>query len=132
VRESSSEEFLHTDLAPSFGTLTKDSIKDLDEQLKIMIAGTMKTLAKVQDKTWKNVLGAMSQNELLQPDGEEIARADKLIKESSNDFKFDGGSDASIVREVGPHLSPYPPSPPFNTPLLLTGPNMVHQPHRRR
>lgn len=69
-----------------------------------MIAGTMKALAKVQDKSWKNVLAAMSQNELLQPDGEEIARADKLIKESSSDFKFDGSSDAAIVREAGPSV----------------------------
>jgi len=100
VNDDKAQNFLHTDLAPSFGTLTKDSIKELDEKLKIMIAVTMKELAKVQDKTWQNVLAAMSQNELLQPDGDEIARSDQIVKNSSNDFKFDGSPESGIVREV--------------------------------
>ncbi|KAH7113915.1 hypothetical protein B0J13DRAFT_573941 [Dactylonectria estremocensis] len=57
----------------------------MDDKLKIMIAGTMKTLAKQTDKSWERA---------------EVARADKLIKESSSDFKFDGSSDAGIVRET--------------------------------
>ena len=79
----------------------------MDDQLKIMIAGTMKALGKQTDKSWNAVLSTMMQNELLEADGAEIARADKLIKENSNDFKFDGSPDASIVREVGlPSINP--------------------------
>ena len=72
----------------------------MDDELKIMIAGTLKVLGKQTDKSWKSVLSTMMQNELLEPDGEEIARADKLIKESSSDFKTDGSPDEAIVREV--------------------------------
>ncbi|KAK4201164.1 hypothetical protein QBC40DRAFT_253336 [Triangularia verruculosa] len=99
VTDTKSEDFLHTDLAPSFGKL-KESLAKMDDELKIMIAGTMKILAKQSDKSWNAVLSTMMQNELLQPDGDEVARADKLIKASSSDFKFDGSPDASIVREV--------------------------------
>jgi hypothetical protein len=74
----------------------------MDDELKIMIAGTMKILSKQQDKSWNAVLSTMMQNEFLQPDETgEVARADKLIKDNSSDFKFDGSPDANIVREVG-------------------------------
>lgn len=104
VRDEKSEDFLQTRLAPSFGKLNKDSLQEMDDKLKIMIAGTMKTLAKQTDKSWGAVLSTMMQNELLEPDSAEVARADKLIKESSSDFKFDGSSDAGIVREVWPMM----------------------------
>jgi len=100
VRDDSSQDYLHMELAPSYGTLTKDSIKELDEKLKVMIAGTMKELAKLQDKGWDNVKATMMQNELIQLEGDEIARTDKLIKNSSHDFKVDGSADSGIVREV--------------------------------
>ncbi|BBN18732.1 hypothetical protein MPTK1_8g05000 [Marchantia polymorpha subsp. ruderalis] len=100
VRSSHSEEYLHTDLAPSYGKLTSDSVKALDENLKIMIAGTLTTIGKLTDKSWKSVLGTMMQHPLLEPDSAEVARADKLIKASSSAFKFDGSPDAQIVREV--------------------------------
>ncbi|KAM4066581.1 hypothetical protein HRG_000666 [Hirsutella rhossiliensis] len=72
----------------------------MDDRLKVMIAGTMKVLGKQTDKSWKAVLSTMMQNELLEPDGAEIARADKMIKESVNDFKIDGSADENIVREA--------------------------------
>lgn len=100
VRDTKSEEFLHTELAPSFGKLNKEGLQEMDDQLKIMIAGTMKILAKQTDKSWNAVLSTMMQNELLEPDGSEVVRADKIIKESTSDFKTDGSPDANIVREV--------------------------------
>ncbi|PHH89824.1 hypothetical protein CDD83_5150 [Cordyceps sp. RAO-2017] len=100
VREEKSADFLHTELAPSFGKLNKESLLKMDDRLKIMIAGTMKALGKQTDKSWKAVLSTMMQNDLLEVDRAEVARADKLIKESSNDFKFDGSPDLNIVREV--------------------------------
>ncbi|KAK4183870.1 hypothetical protein QBC35DRAFT_477779 [Podospora australis] len=100
VTDRKSDEYLHTDLAPAYGKLNKESLLKMDDGLKIMIAGTMKMLSKQNNKSWNAVLSNMMQNVLLQPDGNEVARADKLIKESSNDFKFDGSADDGIVREV--------------------------------
>ncbi len=35
LKDVTRDDFLHTGLAPSFGTLTRDSIKGMDEQLKV-------------------------------------------------------------------------------------------------
>lgn len=72
----------------------------MDDELKIMITGTMKILSNLQDKSWSFVLATMVQNALFEADSQEVARADKLIKNSSNGFKFDGSPNASIIREV--------------------------------
>ncbi|KAK0751426.1 hypothetical protein B0T18DRAFT_68282 [Schizothecium vesticola] len=93
-------DFLQCDLAPSFGSLNKTTIKELDDELKVMIAATLKQLAKVQERSWQDVLATMSQNALMEPEGAQVARADKLVKEGTNEFKSDGTSQAGIVREV--------------------------------
>lgn len=100
VRDETKDDYCHTQLAPSFGKLNKTNLAELDEKLKIMIAGTMKTLAKQTDKSWPAVVAAMTQNPLLEPDATEIARADKLIKSGVSAFKFDGSPDHGICREV--------------------------------
>ena len=100
VRDNKSENYLHQSLAPSYGALTSDAIKDLDEDLKIMIAGTMKLLAKHTDRSWQGVLSTMMQNPFIEPDGATIERSEMLIKNSASDFKFDGSPDAAVVREV--------------------------------
>ncbi|KAJ7192760.1 hypothetical protein B0H12DRAFT_1246098 [Mycena haematopus] len=43
VKDSTRDDNLHLHLAPSFGELTPNSVKDLDENLKIITAGTMRT-----------------------------------------------------------------------------------------
>lgn len=100
VVDKTENSFLHTDLAPSYRELSKDYMKKMDDDLKIMIAGTMKILSKTADKSWESVLGVMMQNELLEPDSSEVARADKLIKEGTSAFKTDGSADSGVVREV--------------------------------
>ncbi|SCV30712.1 uncharacterized protein FFB14_03188 [Fusarium fujikuroi] len=103
IRDSKSDDYLHTDLAPSFGKDgqdLKESMRAIDDRLKIMVAATMMTLARQNDKSWDAVVRTMMQNEIAMPDGEGIARSDTLVRNSLNDFKFDGGPDASIVREV--------------------------------
>lgn len=75
-------------------------MRAIDDRLKIMVAATMMTLARQNDKSWDAVERTMMQNEIAMPDGEGIARSDTLVRNSLNDFKFDGGPDASIVREV--------------------------------
>ncbi|KAF4547802.1 Hypothetical protein D9617_36g063400 [Elsinoe fawcettii] len=97
VRDSKSDEFLHADLAPSYGKLSTGAVKDLDEDLKIMIAGTMKVLEKLPDKKWESVLSAMMQNGMIEPDGDGIIRADQIIEEGTAPFKTDGSPDAAIV-----------------------------------
>ncbi|KAF5623738.1 hypothetical protein F25303_11705 [Fusarium sp. NRRL 25303] len=67
---------------------------------QIMVAATMMTLARQNDKSWDAVVRTMMQNEIAMPDGEGVARSDTLVRNSLNDFKFDGGPDSSIVREV--------------------------------
>ncbi|KAL7783393.1 hypothetical protein V8C43DRAFT_326364 [Trichoderma afarasin] len=97
--ESNSNGFLQIDLAPSFGKLNKESLRELDDQLKIMIAGNLKSLGQQPDKSWDAVLGNMMYNPLLDPRNQVVSRADKF-KGSVNGFKFNGSPDASIVREV--------------------------------
>lgn len=75
-------------------------MRAIDDRLKIMVAATMMTLSRQNDKSWDAVVRTMMQNEIAIPDGEGIARSDTLVRNSLNGFKFDGGPDASIVREV--------------------------------
>ncbi|KAL2270014.1 hypothetical protein VTJ83DRAFT_2198 [Remersonia thermophila] len=102
VRESSREDYLTVKLAPSYGKLNSESIKAMDEHLKIMIAAALKAIAAIppQERSWERVIGAMTQSPLLEPKDDGISRADKLIKSGTNVFKIDGSPDQGIVREV--------------------------------
>ncbi|KAJ7839489.1 hypothetical protein B0H13DRAFT_1911236 [Mycena leptocephala] len=102
VHDATRDDYLHLGLAPSFGELTSSSIKDLDDELKIMIAGTMRLLATVpvQQRTWEKMLELMMQNLLLEPEVSGISRAEKLVKDETNFFKVDGSPDPNVVREV--------------------------------
>jgi fructose-1,6-bisphosphatase/sedoheptulose 1,7-bisphosphatase-like protein len=89
-------------LAPSFGTLTSTSVKALDDNLKVMIAGTMRALAQVpvQQRSWEKIVSVMMQNPLIEPDAASIYHADKLLKEETNFFKVDGSPDQDVVKGV--------------------------------
>ncbi|KAF7373053.1 hypothetical protein MSAN_00512800 [Mycena sanguinolenta] len=102
VKDATRDDYLHLNLAPSFGELTPTSVKDLDDNLKVIIAATMRALAKVpaQQRSWEKVLEVMMQNPLLEPDAVGISRADKLIKEEVNYFHTDGSPDPKVVKEV--------------------------------
>lgn len=102
VTDATCDDYLHMGLAPSYGELTSTTIKDLDDQLKIMIDGTMQALVKMppQQRSWEKVLEVMMQNPLLEPEASGISRADKLIKEETNFFKVDGSPHLDVVREV--------------------------------
>jgi hypothetical protein len=104
VKDATKDDYLHVGLAPSYGTLDKESIKMLDDNLKVMIAGTMRALESRQKQgplSWDDVMSVVMQNSLLElADDGEVNRADKLIKEGTNVFKFDGSPDAAIVKEV--------------------------------
>ena len=104
MKDVTKDDYLHLDLAPSFGTLTQQSIKDMDEQLKVMIAGTMRLLKSHKEKhgamDWQTINSLFMQNSLLEPFDKEIVRSDKLIKEDTSFFKFDGSPSKSVVEEV--------------------------------
>ncbi|KAH7286366.1 hypothetical protein KP509_32G003700 [Ceratopteris richardii] len=97
----------HCNLAPAYGKLNeKGAIKSMDEQLKIIIAGTTRSMTKLieerkgKDIEWSQVVEVMSQNPLLEPCDDVTERSDKYIKHSSGAFKFDGSPDETIVKEV--------------------------------
>lgn len=76
----------------------------MDDELKIMIAATMEDLAKIpaEKRYWEAVMSAMMSCALIEPDGDAVNRADKVIKDNFHVFKFDGGPNAAIVKEVQP------------------------------
>ncbi|KAJ7200675.1 hypothetical protein B0H12DRAFT_1036650 [Mycena haematopus] len=102
VKDASRDDYLHLNLAPSFGNLNSNSIKQMDNNLKIMIAATMRALAKVppQQRSWEKVLEVMMQNPLLVTDETGTSRAEKLVKDETNFFRVDGSPDPNVVREV--------------------------------
>ena len=104
VKDNTKDDYLHVGLAPSYGKLKDGSaMKTMDEDLMVMIAGTIKDLEamKPDDRSWDAVTNAFMQNSLMEPDGSSVVhRSDKLIKQGTNVFKFDGSPDATIVQEV--------------------------------
>lgn len=72
----------------------------MDDELKIMIAGTMKMLSEAKDKSWESIIRIMKQNELLEPYGTELERTNTLVKEGSAIFKADGSTEKAVMREV--------------------------------
>ncbi|KAG0013784.1 hypothetical protein BGZ81_000839 [Podila clonocystis] len=91
---------VHCDLAPSFGKLNQESVRAMDDKLKVIIAGTTRAIEKLphDQRSWENVTSTLAQNSLLKPLDDGIAN--KLIKDGTNFFKVDGSPDASVVKEV--------------------------------
>lgn len=102
---SSDEPMVHESLAPSFGSLDKaeQSVKDLDDKLKLMIAVSMKELLKYKKDnalTWKNIQGCFNTNVSLvaMEDPQEVTK--EFVSDHSADFKFDGSPDPDLVQKV--------------------------------
>lgn len=95
---------MHLDLAPSFGTLNKNTIRNLDESVKIMIAGTMLRLKEHREKNgpmdWATINSVLMQNSLLVCLGDEVSRSSQLSKDGDDFLKYDGSADKEVVREV--------------------------------
>jgi hypothetical protein len=91
-------------LASSFGTLNKESVKMMDEKLQILIAGTVRELQKIPSSqlSWDKVISTFNQNSLMERiGGSDINKSDKLIKDhGTGAFRFDGSPNAAIVKEV--------------------------------
>ncbi|NES03055.1 MAG: hypothetical protein F6K22_09440 [Okeania sp. SIO2F4] len=95
---------VHCKLAASFGKLTKDSFKSMDEELKILLGATVKELQKTpcDQLSWDQVISIFSQNALMERmHDSEIHKSDKLIKNlGTSAFNTDGSPDPAIVEEV--------------------------------
>ncbi|KAJ7735018.1 hypothetical protein B0H16DRAFT_1731528 [Mycena metata] len=102
VKDSKRRDYLHCDLAPTFGTLNSASVRKLDAHIKVMIAGTMHILDKIPPKqrTWDGIIASMNQNNFIEPYGDVVGRTYKLTKGRVNVFKFDGSPDPKILVKV--------------------------------
>ncbi|KAI4730337.1 hypothetical protein E4T49_01911 [Aureobasidium sp. EXF-10728] len=103
VKDHKRSDYLHCDLAPSFGKLTKAGLQRLDDELKIMIAGTTKLIGEIppEQRSWDKVIECCMQNPLMEPkDDKPISREDEMLEKSSSVFKVSGAPDDSIVKKV--------------------------------
>merc|ERR1712232_722863 len=104
VNTSKKTDYLNFGLAPSFGALSSESIKMMDDKLKIIISGTTRAIEKIpfKDRSWEKVISTLQQNTLLEPmDEHGVQNTDKLIKNyGAGVFRCDGSPDSTIVKEV--------------------------------
>ena len=59
-----SEDYLNTSLAPLYRDISGKSLGMIDDEL-VMVAGTMRDLERLKDKTWDRVVGELMNNPLL-------------------------------------------------------------------
>lgn len=104
VSDKSSNDYLHFDIAPSFGALQDGTaIKQLDDNLLVMMTATHKLIANMPaaERSWDNIVAALKQNSLISPHPDDpIDKTDYFIKEGKQAFKFDGSPSSTIVNEV--------------------------------
>ena len=101
--DDTTEDYLHTSLAPSFGGISSPEIQKMDDNLKIMISGLMHTLANIPpiERTWDKILSAVLQSSVLKPHHEPaISRRDHFDNVGTHAFKIHGDPDAAIVKKV--------------------------------
>jgi len=91
-----------TGLAPSFGNLSKDSLKRLDDKLKILIAEANKELSKISssDMSFQRVVDALGRNNKIQARGAPTHRTDGFSRGGTNLFHYDRDEASGVAREV--------------------------------
>jgi hypothetical protein len=96
-------------LAPSFGKLTKDTLQEMDNNLKVMIAGTIKDIQKESallpgntTLEWDDIVRIFSNNPFIELDDTSVPIfIDQTYSKKSTDyFKTDGSPDMDTVDEV--------------------------------
>lgn len=95
-------------LAPSFGKLTSESAKMIDDRLKVIAAGALKTIEKMkpEDRTWSNVQGALRQCGVLEPmEAETLGPGDIFYHPGESDsklavFQVDGSPDQEVMQQI--------------------------------
>jgi hypothetical protein len=139
------QDYLIVGLAPDYNNLDRKSIKMLDDNLKVMIAGTVKATAMIppSERSWDRIVSAMMQCPLIEPAGVAVQRTDSLVKSGTDVVKFDGSPDSAIVGEVRGYPRSFvftihgPSEPVFgsynaNGSRCVAGPILVLQARRRR
>jgi len=99
------EPLIHESLAPSFGDISNaaESVKELDNKMKLMIAISMKQLLELKEQNkldWKNIQGCFNQNTSLVADGNPVEIVKDFTSNSTADFKTDGSADPKIVQKI--------------------------------
>ncbi|KAF9537954.1 hypothetical protein CPC08DRAFT_824672 [Agrocybe pediades] len=108
VQDASKNDYLVVHLAPSYGAeghFSKASLSKLDDNVKIMITGTLKTLSKLDpsERSYDSVLGSLTSNPLMETvaSSEVIKRSDKILKDDTHFMKVDWKvPDASAIAKV--------------------------------
>ncbi|KAJ4490562.1 hypothetical protein J3R30DRAFT_3678888 [Lentinula aciculospora] len=101
----SDEPIVQENLAPSFGDINRagESVKGLDNKMKLMIVLTMKKLIELKKQnalSWENIQGCFNQNTSLVADSSPTEIVKEFISNSEADFKFDGSPDPQLVQKV--------------------------------
>ncbi|EFJ05258.1 hypothetical protein SELMODRAFT_431724 [Selaginella moellendorffii] len=100
--DSSGQDSLYVALAPAFGDLNAETIKTLDTNFLIAIAGTNRVISKLDGtaRTWSKVESVMSQNPFLEAVDAGIRRSDKYIRDDTNYFQFDKSLRPEVFQEA--------------------------------
>lgn len=93
---------LHVELAPSYGDLTAESVKQLDEKLKVALSYTLHALADIpaNQRKWKKVLSTMLQSPVLEADDDLHRSESRILPSKSRVAQLDRTQDAAVVEEV--------------------------------
>ncbi|KAJ4490559.1 hypothetical protein J3R30DRAFT_3694234 [Lentinula aciculospora] len=105
ITVSSDEPIVHENLAPSFGDINRagESIKELDDKMKLMIVVTMRKLIELKKQntlSWENIQGCFNQNTSLVADSSPQEIVKEFVSNSEADFKFNGSPDPQLVQKV--------------------------------
>jgi len=93
--------YVHTEVAPSFGSVSGSS-KEVDEKLERIMANIINSLNQQNDKSWDAVLDTIEQNQRLDTFTDSItSQTGSLVKEA--DLKKGKGSEAFVnsLDEIG-------------------------------
>lgn len=105
INVKSDEPIIHESLAPSFGNINNaaNSVKQLDNKMKLMIAVSMKKLLELKNRnalSWENIQACFNQNTSLVADSSPVEIVKQYVSNNTADFKFDGSPDPQLVQKV--------------------------------
>lgn len=75
----------------------------MDKELKIIISATTRAISdiKPRDRTWEKIHAVLLQNPLLEQDGSELVKVERLDRDGHNWFKFTADKrEEMIIRDV--------------------------------
>ncbi|KLO07187.1 hypothetical protein SCHPADRAFT_932620 [Schizopora paradoxa] len=101
----SSNNILHADLAPTFGQLDRDSMKSLDDELKITIAVVNRCLERMtaEEFTWERIISGFMQIPFVEPAEPflpNIKSGEKLIRQEDSHFRFKKERRDKVAEDV--------------------------------